>query len=306
LIAKGVSWSKYTSEGKELVKSVFKQILDSGKVFETVRNFYQTHLKFITASLKSEDWRALIAKYCSLTKLSGKSNTVKSLLDRYDINTDRVFTIEKLGRGKVADLTCLLNDPELRPDEINFTKMLKSFLSSVSKLTFKFRDMHSDVQPDEMVNYRIETWVNGFVQQDRNLSCSLGDFISLTCPDTTLTKKDLRNTSYHEVFVADRPYRFFLDADGCDRKYLDAALTRINQMLNVDDINWVISSSRATSFHAISNLSMSLNMMSSIVKSLNLKYLDTGVYSVGRSLQFIHCPKRTRGHKCMRLAGLVF
>ncbi len=294
LVIKGLSWSKYTTQAKEMVCGLFREILESGEMVASVQKFYAFHKKAIQSALQCTDWRELIKPYTSIVKLSGKNTEATALREKYKLTDDRAYTVEikpkhKSMKMKVKDVVRIITDSELKPLDINITRLMRKFMSSIAKLTMKFVDMEDCVDYSEMVSYRTEMWMpGGSIVQERDQSCSVFDFLDLAAGALA------SDTAIHEVFLAGRPYRLFMDIDGSDYGTVANYIGCVNSFLNLP-VKWAVSANGATSFHAISNVSMPIVVMRSLMTSIKLMRqmdkLDLAVYGVGRSLRFLNCPK---------------
>lgn len=293
LVIKGISWSKYTQQAKADIRGLFRTILESGNMVSSIRAFYTHHWQAIQEAIIMTNWRELLAPYASIVKLSGKNAVAAELVKRYAMIDDIAYTVEVKAANKhtpVRELVRILTDTDLKACDINVTKLMRSFMSSISKLTIKFADMEAVVDYETMVHYRVEQWTRGSaISQERDLACSVVEFLEMSALSLTT------NRALHEVFLDSRPYRLFIDIDKSNRESAMQCKEAVSYVLGVDQIEWAITENGGSSFHMISNVVMPIRTMATLMafikESSGLADIDLGVYGVGKCLRFINCPK---------------
>lgn len=296
LTVKGISWSKYTNKGKEYIRNLFREVLTTGNCEDVLTKFYQTHIKILQEGIKQPNWKDIIEPYTALTKTNGKSSTIKSIRSRYELHCDYINLIEVINTGKfkISEISHPLNLYNGPAENINIRKLLKSFMSSVFKL-LDGKDIINEYEEYDIVHYRIEYYLgNSKVRNQINLNCSIGEFVELIALDNTLTNK-MCNKSIHEVMISGRKYRLFIDLDKSNYGELCIVQQEINKLLGKNNISWVHTTNGEKSFHAYSNIAMTMDEMKSLMNIVKNKTkisaIDTSVYNNGRSLRTIYCPK---------------
>ena len=302
LTIKGLAWSKYTTEARDWVKQLFRDILISGEINNTLHKFYHYHLRQILASIETGTISGL-RNYARLLKLGGKSNEVKYIKNNYDLQHEDVAYVIAVKPNRKnqpkAELLRPIYASELDLIDINVQALMNWLMAGVTKLIAPMKCGPSEINEDtELVHYRTEKLIGTFVQDCRDMEpIPLAEYCQL------LQANENTNTSVHELFTYNRKYRMFLDVDHTNRVEINQIITHMKSLLferiNIDSKNTIIvtgTSNNNKSFHILFNVRATLIQMKRLAKICKRTYkaVDTEVYALGKSLRSPLCAKIDR------------
>ena len=313
LIIKGIAWSKYTTEAREWVKKLFRDILISGDIYKTLHNFYHFHKSQILFHIKNKSAHRL-QNYTKLIKLGGKSNEVKYLRENYQLHDDIAYVVAIKPTRKnqpKSELVRPINDPCLKLSDINVQELMNWLMAGVTKLIMPMKGGPTEIDEDnDLVYYRTEKLCGNVVQDCRDMDpVSVADYCQII--------QDAENTNVvnHELFKTDRKYRVFLDIDYTNKIEANNVISYMKTLLaertSTDSKNGIVAtmtSNQNKSFHIFFNVRASLPQIKKLAEKCKRVYkvVDTNIYALNKSLRSPLCSKINRSDKTINPASVHY
>lgn len=313
LTIKGLAWSKYTTDAREWVKKLFRDILVSGEIFKTLHNFYHFHKKQIMLHIENKSINRL-RNYAKLVKLGGKSNEVKYLRYNYQLQDDIAYVVMVKATRKnqpKAELARSIHDPDLKLTDINVQELMNWLMAGVTKLIMSMKCQPTNIDEDsDLVYYRTEKLSGGIVQDRRDIEpVSVADYCQI------LQEAEDTNVVIHELFKHDRKYRVFLDIDYTNKIEANNVISYMKTLLaerisneTKNTITTTITSNQNKSFHIFFNVRASLSQMKKLAEKCKRVYkvVDTNVYAINKSMRSPFCPKINRADQTINTTSVHY